>query len=211
MIHYLCDKVFGKIYNNTNQQYNGIINIEGYEIVDALSDGTHIITLRGSGLSVIGNGTSNIFFIIKSITDSINDKIQIKELNSNIVLFKNTLSYLLLETPNYLKLYELKQYNLELCKIITKTKDEMKKFMQDNAIRNNDYEFIDITEYTYVDNTWYNLRINNNIKDIICKIQANLHLIRKLFYVQSNMQSPFFRNDFEDTPIQILNREYTIG
>lgn len=147
MSEFLCDKIFGKVIGGEKQLFNGIITTGDNKIVDAYSKGCLSVAIRGSGLTINGNGNSKIFIIVERKIDS---KLLIQETQTGQIILddKITDNCETFKYPNeYNKLRELVDYSDELKSLLEKPKDSIKKHLLENSTKNSEFELCDPTGY----------------------------------------------------------------
>lgn len=147
MSEFLCDKIFGKVIGGEKQLFNGIITTGDNKIVDAYFKGCLSVAIRGSGLTINGNGNSKIVIIVEIKNDS---KLSIQETQTGQIILddKITDNCETFKFPNeYKKLCELVNYNDELKSLLDKPKESIKKHLLENSTKNSEFELCDPTGY----------------------------------------------------------------
>ena len=168
--------VFGKVISSEDLAFNGIIDFENFTIYYAFTTNQsicHLLTIRTSGLSIIGNGTSNIYVILSS-NNCLPNEIKITDVTSENKLLNVTFNENIQEHKNtdiILKLIELCNYNLTLSKIInTDNKDAMKHIMHEKLHENFQWEFNFLNTYD----------LNNLEEDIKTIIDAKIRWLHNI-------------------------------
>lgn len=176
LVSYTFDLVFGKVISSEDLAFNGIIDFENFTIYYAFTTNQsicHLLTIRTSGLSIIGNGTSNIYVILSS-NNCLPNEIKITDVTSENKLLNVTFNENIQEHKNtdiILKLIELCNYNLTLSKIInTDNKDAMKHIMHEKLHENFQWEFNFLNTYD----------LNNLEEDIKTIIDAKIRWLHNI-------------------------------
>ena len=202
MNNYLCDDVFGKVIGGQQQLFNGTLVFKDYTILDVYNDSKINISIRGSGLYLLGNGISKIFVILEKESDE--QIINITESTSSIVLFEE----------NLINIKEIHPYIDVITEIITilnhsnkikscvtyKDKKKMKEFMLENSKYNTEVELYEFEDIISDEKEWYYDNLKLRILELINNSRAMLINIRRNFV--TNIERSFQPN----IPI---HREYT--
>jgi hypothetical protein len=212
MTEFLCDKIFGKVIGGEKQLFSGIITTGENKIVDAYSKGCLSVAIRGSGLTINGNGSSKIFIIVKRKNDS---KLLIQETQTGQIILDDkitddceTFKY----PKEYNKLCELVDYNDELKSLLEKPKESIKKHLLENSTKNSEFELGEQHDYIIMSDVltlkdidglikseerkdiggliksdlWIYSSINCKILDTLYKICCNIGLLREKFRKSPN-------------------------
>ena len=193
IVPYVCDLVFGRILGGQTHQFTGVINPEGYTIIDAFTTSIinyHKLTNRTSGLSILGNGTATIYMLLRS-NNALTNKIKLMEVptgtellnistNTNVKEHKNT--------SDILKLIKLIDYTLLLKNILSKNdRTEMKQFMKDNLEENFNWEFNFLENYN-PDKLEEDIKLQIDNK-MILYYQNMLHFLKTIRNIYSGKRS----------------------
>jgi hypothetical protein len=198
---FLCDKIFGKVIGGQSQSFNGIITAKDCIIVDAYSDGDLSISIRGSGLSVNGNGKAKILIIIEN-ADS---ELLIQETYTGLIILNNhTINYEEFKfSEKYIKLYELIKYYDELSKLTLESKKIIKENLVKNCYKNFEIEFCDLEDYIIESELWFISKLNLRVTETIYYLRYNLELIRSQFIIDRSQSNLVERQN------DIIQRQYT--
>jgi hypothetical protein len=200
MTEFFCDKIFGKVIGGEKQLFSGIITTGGNKIVDAYSKGCLSVAIRGSGLTINGNGNSKILIIVERKIDS---KLLIQETQTGQIILddKITDDREIFKFPKeYNKLCELVDYNDELKSLLEKPKELIKKHLLENSTKNSEFELCDPTDYIIMSDvlnlndivdiintdSWIYSSINLKISDTLYNIVCNIGLLREKFRKSPN-------------------------
>lgn len=197
MVNYLCDKIFGKIIGGQQQYFNGLITVNNNNnIIDAYSEGNININLRGSGLSVYGNGKSKIFMIIEVK----NNNSIIQEMNSLEIIYDKLSRSPIISLEKfkfqdiYVKLYDLIKNEEYLSQQINITcKNKIRTWLIKNTNKNVEIDTYELDKFNIESTNWIVNKLNSRYKDTITKQQRYLDILRsklrsldKLDYLEAN-------------------------
>lgn len=202
MKNYLCDDIFGKVIGGQQQLFNGTLVFKDYTIIDVYNDSKINISLRGSGLYLMGNGISKIFIILEKESDE--KIINITESTSGIVLFEANLIDINETHPysNFItEIFNISNYNYEIQKhIINNDKKEIKEFMLKNSKYNTELELYEFEDIQSEEKKWY----YNNLKlRIIELINNSIKMFNNIKHIFTKDTDIIFQNNI---PMQ---RQYT--
>jgi len=224
--NYLCDDIFGKLIGGQQQLFNGTLIFKDHTIIDVYNNGKINIALRGSGLSLIGNGTSKIFIILEKECEY--STINITEYTTGMQLFEeNTLlnkENTLLNKKNYeyseinkysdiiIQINDILTHNNEIQNILSSNNNKiMKDFMITNSQLHTELELLEIEESIVEENTWYYKHLKLRLRELVNKTRFLLDNIRKHFdYLRKNNESII---DFNTDTYQniCMQRQQTCG
>jgi hypothetical protein len=215
--NYLCDVIFGKIIGGQQQQFNGTLIFKDHTIVNFYNIGNISCLLRGSGLSLSGNGTSNIFVLLEKESEDAVLNISEYSTETNLYTDDNTE---IPTHPNYLtflKFVDICNY-YEQVKQISKDKnlEHIKEFMQDNTLMNNEIELSGFDNFIVPKVKWYDSTFNQVYKDMLSNICSLLSNIRFNFKKKTDLElyHEYNSQDVAETmrqPINTITRQLTGG
>jgi hypothetical protein len=196
MHNYLCDDVFGKVIGGHQQIFNGTLAFRDYTIVDVYSDNKISSSLRGSGLYLMGNGTSKIFVILEKESDD--SVINITESTSGTVLFERNLSDITETHPHVgiiTEIFTISHYNKEIesC-LLSKSVDQMKEFMLKNSKSNTELELYQFEDIQTEEKVWYYNNLKLRIQELIDNSRLMFNSIRKYFVFTKDFDIDFQQN-----------------
>jgi len=204
MNNYLCDDLFGKIIGGQQQLFNGTLVFKDYTIVDVYNDNRVNISLRGSGLYVMGNGVSKIFIILEK--ESTGSLINITESSSGTVLFEGNLTDIEIIHPYtdlITNIITISNYNKEIERCInSKDKKEMKDFMLRNSTYNTELELYEFEYIQAEEKEWYYNNLKLRIQELINNSRRMFNIIRKSFVITKDI-------DTGSQPNISMQRQYT--
>jgi hypothetical protein len=204
MNNYLCDDLFGKVIGGHQQLFNGTLVFKDYTIIDVYNDNKINISLRGSGLYLMGNGISKIFVILEK--ESIDSSINITESTSDTVLFEGNLTDLDIIHPYtdlITNIITISNYNKEIEKCLnSKDKKEMKEFMIKNSTYNTELELYEFEYIQAEEKEWYYNNLKLRIQELINNSRRMLNSVRKYFVITKDI-------DTGSQPNISMQRQYT--
>ena len=204
MNNYLCDDLFGKVIGGHQQLFNGTLVFKDYTIIDVYNDNKINISLRGSGLYLMGNGISKIFVILEK--ESIDSSINITESTSDTVLFEGNLTDLDIIHPYtdlITNIITISNYNKEIEKCLnSKDKKEMKEFMIKNITYNTELELYEFEYIQAEEKEWYYNNLKLRIQELINNSRRMLNSVRKYFVITNDI-------DTGSQPNISMQRQYT--
>ena len=204
MNNYLCDDLFGKVIGGHQQLFNGTLVFKDYTIIDVYNDNKINISLRGSGLYLMGNGISKIFVILEK--ESIDSSINIIESTSDTVLFEGNLNDIDVIHPYtdlITNIINISNYNKEIERCLnSKDKKEMKEFMIKNSTYNTELELYEFEYIQAEEKEWYYNNLKLRIQELINNSRRMLNSVRKYFIILKDI-------DIESQPNISMQRQYT--
>lgn len=204
MNNYLCDDLFGKVIGGHQQLFNGTLVFKDYTIIDIYNDNKINISLRGSGLYLMGNGISKIFVILEK--ESIDSSINITESTSDTVLFEGNLTDIDIIHPYtdlITNIITISNYNKEIERCLnSKDKKEMKEFMIKNSTYNTELELYEFEYIQAEEKEWYYNNLKLRIQELINNSRRMLNSVRKYFVITKDI-------DTGSQPNISMQRQYT--
>lgn len=203
---YTCDLVFGKIFGGQTNEYNGIINLKGFTIIDAFLSNygyptSHTLINRTVGLSISGNGQAEMTMIVK--LNDLTDRLIINEVISDTELINIELKGKQHKNTNeMLQFIKLIDQTANLKKIIKKNdKNEMKKFMKDTMEETYNWEFNFLSSYD-PNNLYENIKdiMNDKIMSLYSNLIDQFGLIRSIF--TENKKQKYGKRNQDYEPVQ---------
>jgi hypothetical protein len=213
--NYLCDVVFGKIIGGQQQQFNGTLIFKDHTIINFYNNGVINCLLRGSGLSLSGNGTTNIFILLEK--DSVDAVLNISEYTTETTLYTDDETEITTH-PNYLtflKYLDISNYHEQVKQISKESnKERVKEFMQEHTLLNNEIELSDYDQFLVPKVKWYDSIFNDLYKNILGSICTHLSNIRFNFKKISELEIYTEYNSQEaarTTRVYAATRQLTCG
>jgi hypothetical protein len=204
MNNYLCDDLFGKVIGGHQQLFNGTLVFKDYTIIDVYNDNKINISLRGSGLYLMGNGISKIFVILEK--ESVDSSINITESTSDTVLFEGNLTDIDIIHPYtdlITNIITISNYNKEIERCLnSKDKKEMKEFMIKNSTYNTELELYEFECIQSEEKEWYYNNLKLRIQELINNSKRMLNSVRKYFVITKDI-------DTGSQPNISMQRQYT--